>query len=61
MYTLGTATFQEYLLYGGKLFGKRGLEKDPLNLETNSSDICDPTKTGNKCRCQILANAIVYV
>ena len=30
MYPLGTVIFQTHLLYGGKLFGKFGLEKNPL-------------------------------
>jgi len=61
MYPLGTVIFQIHLLYWGKLFGKFGLEKNPLDLETNSSDIHDPAKTGNKCRYQILAYRIVNV
>jgi len=36
IYPMGTVIFQIHLLYGGKAFGKFGLEKNPLESFRNS-------------------------
>ena len=44
-----------------EVVGNLGLEKNLLDLEILSSDVYRPAKTGNKCRQQLLAHAIVNV
>ena len=43
------------------MLGKLGLEKNPLDLETNLSDVQKPAKTGNKGRRQIVYVSTVNV